>query len=153
MRQRQNALVKHQLEWRNIMTNETGELTNEAQIRQLLDDWAKATREGDNDAVLSNHSSDLLIFDVLAPLQYKGAAAYRKSWDDWRPTDEGEALFEIHELGITAGETVAFAHCLIECGKKPNSDRVRTTFCLQKTDGKWMITHQHVSMPISRKSA
>ena len=135
------------------MTTETSKLTNEEQIRQLLDDWVKATREGDDDAVLSNHAADLLIFDVLAPLQYKGAAAYRKSWDEWRPTDEVEALFELHELGITAGETVAFAHCLIECGEKSNSDWVRTTFCLQKSDGKWMITHQHGSMPVSRKGA
>jgi ketosteroid isomerase-like protein len=135
------------------MTTETTKTTNEIQIRELINDWAKATREGDDDAVLSNHASDVLIFDVLAPLQYKGVLAYRKSWAEWRPTDEGEALFEIHELGITAGETVAFAHCLIECGKKPNSDWVRATFCLQKSDGKWMITHQHGSMPVGRKGA
>ena len=134
-------------------TTETSSINNEAQIRQLLHDWAAATREGDDEAVLSNHASDVLIFDVLAPLQYKGADAYRKSWDEWRPTDKGEALFEMHELGIKAGETVAFAHCLIECGKKPNSDWVRATFCLQKTDGKWIVAHQHGSMPVSRKGA
>ena len=135
------------------MSIETSKFTDEDQIRQLINDWAKATREGNKDAVLSSHASDLLIFDVLAPLQYKGTEAYRKSLDEWWPTDEGEALFEMHELGITTGETVAFAYCLIECGKKPNPDWVRTTFCLQKTDGKWMITHQHGSMPISRKGA
>ena len=135
------------------MKTETTKSTNEVQIRELINDWAKATREGDDDAVLSHHAADLLIFDVLAPLQYKSADEYRKSWDEWRPTDEGEALFELHELGITAGDTVAFAHCLIECGKRPNSDWVRATFCLQKTDGKWMITHQHGSMPVSRKGA
>ena len=143
-------LVKNRGE---IIKTETTKTTNEVQIRELINDWAKTTREGDDDAVLSNHAADVLIFDVLAPLQYKGSAVYRKSWDEWRPTDEGEALFEMHELGITAGETVAFAHCLIECGKKPNSDWVRTTFCLQKTDGKWMVTHQHGSMPVSRKGA
>ncbi|NOT62346.1 MAG: SnoaL-like domain-containing protein [Acidobacteria bacterium] len=112
------------------MTNITGKISNEAQVRELINDWEKATREGDDDAVLSNHAADLLIFDVLAPLQYKGADEYRKSWGEWRPTDEGEALFELHELGITVGETVAFAHGLIECGKKTNPDWVRATFCL-----------------------
>ena len=135
------------------MSIETSKITDEAQIRQLLDDWVKATREGDKDAILSNHASDLLIFDVLAPLQYKGAEAYRKSLDEWWPTDDGEALFKMHELNITADDTVAFAHCLIECGKKPNPDWVRATFCLQKINGKWMVTHQHGSMPISLKKA
>ena len=135
------------------MKIETNNVTDETLIRQLLDDWAKATREGNDEAVLFNHASDLLIFDVIAPLQYKGAEAYRKSWDEWRPTDDGEALFEMHELSITACDTVAYAHCLIECGKKPNPDWVRATFCLQKCDCKWIITHQHVSMPFSRKGA
>lgn len=135
------------------MKIEANNLADESLIRQLLDDWAKATREGDKDTVLSSHVPNLLIFDVLAPLQYKGAEAYRKSLDEWWPTDEGEALFEMHELNITAGDTVAYAHCLIECGKKSNSDWIRATFCLQKCDGEWIITHQHVSMPVSRKSA
>ena len=44
------------------MTSETNKVTDDAQIRQLLNDWAKATREGNKDAVLSSHASDLLIF-------------------------------------------------------------------------------------------
>ena len=135
------------------MTTENSKVTDETQIQQLLDDWAKATREGNNDAVLSNHVSDVLIFDVLAPLQYKGADVYRKSWDEWQPTSEGESLFEIHELNITTGETVAFCHGLIKCGGAPIADWVRATFCLCKMDSKWMITHQHISMPVSRKGA
>jgi ketosteroid isomerase-like protein len=135
------------------MTIESTETANETEIRQLINDWAKATREGDNEAVLSDHASDVLIFDVLAPLQYKGADEYRKSWDEWQPSSNGESLFEVHELGITAGETVAFAHCLIECGGTPKTDWVRATFCLRQTDGRWAITHQHISMPMSRKGA
>ncbi len=135
------------------MKTENTETSNETQIRELINDWAKATREGNNDEVLSNHASDVLIFDVLAPLQYESAEAYRKSWDEWQPSAEGESLFEIHDLNITAGDEVAFGHCLIECGSRPNVDWVRATFCLRHTDGKWLVTHQHISMPISRKGA
>lgn len=135
------------------MTTENTETANEIPIRELINDWAKATREGNNDAVLSNHAADVLIFDVLAPLQYKSAKEYRKSWDEWHPELSAESVFDIHDLNITAGETVAFAHCLIECGKTPNLDWVRATFCLRKTDGKWLVTHQHISMPVNRKGA
>ena len=135
------------------MTTENTETANETQIREIINNWAKATREGNNHTVLSNHTTNVLIFDVLAPLQYKGAEAYRKSWDEWQPSNEGESLFEIHDLNITAGETVAFGYCLIECGDRPNVDWVRATFCLCQTEGKWMVTHQHISMPMSRKGA
>lgn len=132
------------------MKTETGKMDNKTEISSLLYNWADATQKGENDKVLSNHSSDVLIFDVLTPLQYKGADEYKKSWAEWQPEYQEESLFEIHELDITTSETVAFAHGLIKCGVSPKNDWVRATFCLLKTDDKWKITHQHISMPISK---
>ena len=126
---------------------------DETSIRELLEQWATATRFGNNDEILANHAPDVTIFDVLPPMKYEGAEAYRKSWDEWQPITEGPALFEIHELKITAGHVVAFAHGLIHCGgTTPNGkkfeDWVRGTFCLRKLEGKWSVTHQHISMPM-----
>ena len=52
------------------------------QVRQLLMQWARATREGRQDQVLEHHAPDVLIFDVLPPMKYESAAAYRRIWDD-----------------------------------------------------------------------
>ncbi len=123
---------------------------DEIEINRILEAWETATRTGNDDAVLVNHAADVNIFDVLEPLQYNGTEAYRKSWAEWRPEEEAEPVFSIHELKITCGESLAFAHCLIECGQKPNVDWVRATFCLCKIDTKWMIQHQHISMPVGR---
>ena len=125
---------------------------NESQIRQLLEAWALATKQGRRDAVLANHSAEVLIYDVLPPLKYLGAAAYRKSWDDWQPDTQGEGLFELQDLFVTAGERVAFATCLILCGGTlPNGkkfeDLVRATFCLEKLGVEWKVVHQHISKP------
>jgi len=86
-------------------------------------------------------------------MKYEGADAYRKSWDEWQPATEGPGLFEIHEFKITASHDVAFAHCFIQCGGtrpdgKTFEDWVRATFCLRKLEGKWLVTHQHISMPM-----
>ncbi|MBE9138254.1 nuclear transport factor 2 family protein [Nodosilinea sp. LEGE 07088] len=126
---------------------------HEAAIRELLKQWADATRFNKQDDVLVNHAPDVTIFDVLPPLQYESADAYRQSWDEWQPTTEGPGIFEIHDLKITAGDDVAFAYGLIRCGGtksdgKTFEDWVRATFCLCNIDGKWRITHQHISMPI-----
>jgi ketosteroid isomerase-like protein len=135
------------------MTSKTTHEADEAQIRMLLQQWAHATRHGENDEVLSNHVSDALIFDVLPPLKYEGTDAYRRSWDQWQPSFEMPSLFEIHELGITAGQDVAFSHFLIQCGGTlPNGkkieDWVRATVCFRKAQGQWKVTHQHISMPM-----
>lgn len=130
----------------------TRKMDDAQQIRTLLERWADATRNGRRDEVLANHAPDALIFDVLPPLQYEGTAAYRKSWDEWQPETAGEGLFHLDELQVTAGQDAGFAHGIIHCGGTlPDGssfeDTVRATFCLRKIDGRWRVTHQHISMP------
>lgn len=126
--------------------------SEESAIREVLEDWARATREGRHADVLANHQDDLVIFDVLPPMKYESAAAYRESWDDWQPDAQGEMRFELEDLSITASEEVGFAFGILQCGGtlpggKTFSDTVRVTFCLRKQSGKWKVAHQHVSKP------
>jgi ketosteroid isomerase-like protein len=122
------------------------------QIRDLLLRWAETTRKGQLDDVLDNHAADAVIFDVLPPMKYEGTDAYRKSWGEWQPNTIEMGHFDIHELKITVGQDVAFAHCFILCGGtlesgKQFEDWVRATFCLQKINNRWLVEHQHISMP------
>lgn len=127
--------------------------TDEVQVRLVLQRWAATTRKGQHDDFPANHSPDVLIYDVLAPMKYEGAAAYRQSWDEWQPATQGEGQFELEDLSVTAGADVAFAHCFIRCGGvlpngKTFEDLVRATFCLRKVSGSWKVAHQHISKPI-----
>jgi ketosteroid isomerase-like protein len=126
---------------------------NEAEIRRMLEEWAMTTRTNRKDEVLARHLPDVLIYDVLAPMKYEGAAAYRASWGDWQPETPSEGVFELRDLEITAGKEVAFAHGFIQCGGmmpdgRSFEDLVRATFCLTKQTGCWMVAHQHISKPI-----
>lgn len=126
--------------------------TDELAIRQLLEEWTRVTREGPRDDVLGNHSDEVLIYDVLPPLKYESAAAYRASWDEWQPDARDGMRFELEELVVTAGREVAFAHGLLQCGGtlpdgKMFRDTVRATFCLRKTGDGWKVFHQHISKP------
>ncbi|WP_226648647.1 YybH family protein [Microbulbifer variabilis] len=121
-------------------------------IETLLKDWVESTRHDRKDNILSNHLPDAIIFDVLAPLQYQGAKAYRESFDEWQPPFEIPSLFELNELRITVGDKTGFAHCLINCGGtlpdgKEVRDTVRATFCFIKTEDSWQVAHHHISMP------
>lgn len=126
---------------------------DELTIRELLMSWASATRQGRQDEVLINHAPDVLIYDVLSPMKYESAAAYRRSWDDWQPDTQGESRFEIEDLSVTAAADLAFVHGFIQCGGTLPSgrrfqDTVRATFCLGKVDGQWQVQHQHISNPM-----
>lgn len=126
-------------------------------IGDLLQAWALATRQNRSDDILRHHAVNVVIFDVLAPMQYTSASEYRASWAEWHPDTEGEAIFDLEDLVIHAGSETAFAHAFIRCGGampdgRAFTDHVRATFCLTKPDGHWMVVHQHVSKPMARGS-
>ena len=130
----------------------TAPANTESEVRTVLEEWAAATRQGRNNDVLKNHAEKVVIFDVLPPMKYESAESYRQSWDDWQPKAQGEGVFNLENLTITAGEDLAFAHSYIRCGGtlpdgRTFQDLVRATFCLKKVNGSWVVLHQHVSKP------
>jgi len=68
--------------------------------------------------ILENHLAELVIFDVLPPMKYESAAAYRRSWDEWQPETQDEGQFDLEDLVIVAGVDVAAAYCFIRCGER-----------------------------------
>jgi uncharacterized protein (TIGR02246 family) len=131
----------------------TGDIIDgEAQIRQRMDSWVKAVRAKDVNGVMSHYAANILTFDLAPPLEYKGADAYRKNWEAWFPRFRGPIGYEIRDLSITASDDIAFCHSLNRIhGARTNSEEtdvwVRATVCYRKIDGKWMVAHEHVSVP------
>jgi uncharacterized protein (TIGR02246 family) len=126
--------------------------TDEAEIRQLIDGLAKALRSKDVNGVMSHYAADVLTFDIVPPLQYLGTDAYRKNWGEWFESWQGPIGYEIRDLSITAGDGVAFSHSVNRIsGKRTNGEDtdvwVRVTACFRKMNGKWKITHEHISVP------
>jgi ketosteroid isomerase-like protein len=64
----------------------------------------------------------------------------------------GGALFEIESIDITAGSEVAFAFALLRCGSQRELAenpllRLRLTVGLRKQQERWVVTHEHHSIP------
>jgi uncharacterized protein (TIGR02246 family) len=124
---------------------------DEAEIRGLLERWARAVHEGDLDAVLDRHSADIVMFDVPPPHQgVRGADGYRETWPPFFEWQRQGAVFEIERLDVTAGADVAFAHALLRCGtaaefaEEPER-RLRLTVGLRRDEDRWVVTHEHHS--------
>jgi ketosteroid isomerase-like protein len=94
-----------------------------------------------------------LMYDVPPPTAVRGISAYRETWPPFfEALTEGSAAFDLIELQITAGDTVAFSSALLRCGSteelaKDPAPRLRLTIGLRKTDGAWNIAHEHHSFP------
>jgi uncharacterized protein (TIGR02246 family) len=124
--------------------------TNEAAVRRLVENWAKAVRAKDMDGALAHHTDDIVMFDVPVPLQSRGMEEYRKTWDlFFANTPGGPRSFDVTELQITAGDTVAFCHAIL----KIFDSNARLTIGLRKEKGRWLIAHEHHSYPLELESA
>ncbi|WKT60256.1 nuclear transport factor 2 family protein [Microbulbifer thermotolerans] len=133
-------------------------ITNEGhkahlRIESLLHQWAEAVRHNETAAIWRNHHPSARIFDALLPFQYPDLQSYRDNWDSWQPPFIEPPLFEFIDLQIHAGDTVAFAHCVLHCkgilkDGRELDDRVRATFGFIHCEGRWLINHQHISLPV-----
>jgi uncharacterized protein (TIGR02246 family) len=134
------------------METSSGTSTDEARIRQLLDDRARALHAKDAAGVASVYAPDVMWFDLAPPLRYVGAETYRHSLEAWFATWKGPIGYETRDLSIVIGGDVAFCHGLSRLsGQRTDGAEtdvwVRGTLCLQKIDGRWAITHEHFSVP------
>ncbi|MBA2409366.1 MAG: nuclear transport factor 2 family protein [Gammaproteobacteria bacterium] len=131
--------------------------TSETEIRALIDSWLKAVHAQDIAGIVSDYAPDILAFDAIAKLQFKGREAYQKHWEACLAMCPGPGIFEMHDLQIAAGEDVAFAHCLNWCGGtdangEEKASWMRMTAGYRKINGKWAVVHEHWSAPFDMES-
>ena len=129
--------------------------TNEAQIRALEEQLGAAMKAKDLDRIMSAYSPDesLFVFDVVPPRQYVGAKAYREDFENFLAAYPGAITVELSDLAVVADGKLGFAHYVIrvagtdKAGKEVDNT-YRITDCLRKQKGKWLIVHEHVSVPV-----
>jgi uncharacterized protein (TIGR02246 family) len=128
-----------------------GTMTDEQQIRELIERWAAAAHDGDMAVVLADHAPEIVMFDVPPPEQgVRGLDAYRESWPGFFEWQASGAVFEIESLEVTVGADVAFAFALLRCGtaadfERNPEQRLRLTVGLRKPRARWVVTHEHHS--------
>lgn len=127
------------------------------ELRALIDEWAVAVRAKDIETVMSHYASDVVAFDVVDPLEYKGTDMLRQRLTDWLDSFEGYMGFEISNLQVEAGDYLSFCYSINRViGIKSDGSKIdmcwRATLCCRKIDGRWMITHSHSSVPFDMKT-
>ena len=127
--------------------------STQSEIRALFDRRSEAMRLKDIDRLMALYSPDIIYFDLVPPLQYAGSAALRERFSEWFSGWEGPIGMEIRDLTILASGDVAAAHMLLRASGTRTNGRevgywVRTTNCCQRSDDRWLITHEHVSLPV-----
>ncbi|GAA0470263.1 hypothetical protein Ade02nite_33370 [Paractinoplanes deccanensis] len=132
-------------------------MTDEKTITELIERWVSAVRTADLEAVVADHTDDVVMFDVPPPEEgVRGLGAYRATWPPFFEWIRSGAVFGLVRTEVTAGTDVAYAHLLLRCGtpaelaRRPDH-RLRITLGLRKRGGRWLIAHEHHSFPLAQQ--
>ena len=136
-----------------------GNSADETAIRALEHNFAEAVKAKDLDKIMSSyeHGQNLVVFDVVPPREYVGWDAYKADWQKVLGTFSGAVTFEISGLEVTAVGNLAYGYSFQHvAGKTTNGNTmdvtVRVTDVYRKSGGKWLIVHEHVSVPVDLDS-
>jgi ketosteroid isomerase-like protein len=129
--------------------------SDQAAIAALEDRLVKAIEARDVPGIMTAYvpGASLIVFDAIPPLEYQGAAAYATDWQGALAGFKGPIDLKLTELEITVGGNVAFSSSIQQWITKdangnPSTLTLRVTDGYVKRDGKWLIAHEHLSVPV-----
>src|SRR5260370_27811449 len=94
------------------MAVEENKKNDETAIKRVIEGGVNAVRNKDIGGVMSLYAPEVVSFDIVPPLRYVGADAFRNVWEEVFSSFQGPIGYEIHDLNITVGDDVAFTHSL-----------------------------------------
>jgi ketosteroid isomerase-like protein len=129
----------------------------QSEIRALLESLSEALRTKDIDRLMSHYSPDIVYFDVPPPLRFVGSAALRGRFLQWFDSYESSISLEVRDLNILANGDIAVAYWLSRAKGTLKDGRevgawVRATSCYKRSNDRWLVTHEHISLPIDPQS-
>ena len=132
-------------------------MANQEQIEQLIRDQEQAVQHKNIDRAMAAYSTDVVSFDVVNTLQKVGLPACRERLESWLAQFPETFSYAIERLTVIASDELGFSYSFNHVkGLLANGDEIdmrwRSTVCLRKQSGQWLITHEHSSVPFDAQS-
>lgn len=127
-------------------------------VCQTLKSFAEVICKGDIKSIMEFYSDDIIAFDMMPPLEFTDKDKYQKSWQEYFTNYfKFPVHFDYEKQKFSIDGDVAFTHALVHMSGelKDGEEKVdmwmRNTTCLKKVNGKWLITHEHNSIPMDNE--
>lgn len=123
------------------------------EIREAIEGKAALLQKGDARAILSYYAPSFVEYSLAPPLRQPGDGRDTAALEAWLATFETPPRREVTRLEITTDGDVAFATSLDCLSAVPRGSTesfrlwFRVTLGLRRIDGRWLVTHEHESVP------
>ncbi|GIE29416.1 hypothetical protein Ait01nite_024610 [Actinoplanes italicus] len=123
------------------------------EIREVIERKAALLETGDAKAILSYYAPGFVEFNLAPPLRQPAESQNPAALETWMANFEAPPRREVTQLEITTDGDVAFATSIDSLSAVPRgADEgftlwFRVTLGLRRIDGRWLVTHEHESVP------
>ncbi|MDQ0092830.1 YybH family protein [Paeniglutamicibacter psychrophenolicus] len=125
----------------------------------VLDAYASAVNGKNLTAFTGLYAQDVHVYDAWGKFEYVGAEAWQTMAVDWFGSLGNETVrVDFGDVRVRAGESVAMLSAAASFsafsadGRKLRSLTNRMTMGLALRDSKWLIVHEHSSLPIDMET-
>lgn len=127
-------------------------MSSEDELRELIDERVAAVHAKDVDALLRREHPEVVTFDVLPPLNSRGTDAAAEQTQAWFDSYSDGPRYDITDLQVHAEDDLGFCsflyHVTGTLATGTDVDMwVRATLGCRRFDGRWLIVHDHESVP------
>ncbi len=139
------------------MKPSTDQSSDFSKIETILKHRIEAIKSQDIENAVSNYAENVLLFDVVGPLQKTGAQVAKQRLEEWLSAMESPVGYEVSHINIKASDTIAFCSSLNHVlSTKIDGSKLdmwwRETLCFEKKNDNWVIVQVHSSVPMDPES-
>lgn len=128
------------------------------ELCQVVLERVAAVRAKDPKPLAARQAPDVITFDLLPPLHSRGSSSVTERTQAWFDSYASDIGYEVHDLHVSADGDIGFCSFLYHvtgtliAGSEVNMWVRATLCCRRSTDGRWLITHDHESVPFDPAS-
>ena len=128
-------------------------MDSESALRAIVDERIAGVASKDPQLLAARQHPDVVLFNVLPPLRTQGTAANGDATRAWLDAYASDIGYDVTDLNVTVSGDVGFCSFLyhVTGTLKAGGDVdmwVRATLGCRRVDGRWLIVHDHESVPI-----
>lgn len=126
---------------------------DEQAIRDLFAEWFDASERRDLEASIAPIADEIVSYEHETPQEYRGRDGVRQVCAAGFEYQVGDFRWDVPDLEIRVEGDLAVAWGLnrmrtVEAGGRVREQWSRGTRVFERRNGRWLMTHQHVSFPI-----
>jgi ketosteroid isomerase-like protein len=136
------------------MSNSTLDSGSEQEIRQVIADQQLAICQKNIDRILARYAEEAVVFNVKPPFQIRDKGEWRREWENSLAHFPASFGSETKDVKIIPNGDMAVAHYLYRFTGMPfDPIWIRNTAVYRKIAGRWLIVHEHGSVPFDPETS